>query len=337
MDTVLLLGAGFAKAAGSPLATELFDQAPIGGSRDRHNQVEFVLSEWRTWRALYPGQGAEAFITHAYRNSSLHPGTGILWKALTFLALRVSASFVRWSFYEGKANRSSDNFMNAQVGPAHEIWWDIFFHYYGYSRPLIILTTNWDIWIERALRPQPRPLKRRPGFSYRQGPERLAAAPRFPSPWYRGTVFGKNTTVNGYVTLLKLHGSLSWALKNGQLERYGDLRPAFRGDAAIVPPIQEKEFGVWLRPIWEQAELALARADRIIVVGYSFPDYDHEIRGLFQRAVGSRQVDVHVFDPSASSIAVRIRSFLHRGSVVEHGGIPDACDDLKSIVIGQSS
>jgi hypothetical protein len=227
--------------------------------------------------------------------------------------------------------------MNAQVGPAHEIWWDVFFHCYSCTQPLTVLTTNWDIWIERALRPQLRSRKRRPGFNYGRGPERLTAAPRFPERWYRGTVFGENTTVDGHATLLKLHGSLSWALKNGQLEKYGDLRPAFRGNAAIVPPIQEKEFGVWLRPIWEHAEYALARADRLIVVGYSFPDYDREIRCLLQRGFESRRVDIHVFDPSASSIAVRIQSFLPQAVVVEHGKIPDACEDLEGIANLQSS
>lgn len=335
MRIVLLLGAGFANAAGSPLAAQLFDEAPIGGSHDRDNQVAFVLSAWRDWQQAHPGQGAEAFITDVFRNSALLPGTGLLWRALqTFLALRISAAFVRWSFPDGKANRSSDNFMNARVGPAHELWWDTFFHYYGFDRQLTVLTTNWDIWIERALRPRPRPRRRRPGFHYERGPERLAEAPRFPSRWYQGTDFGKDTTVDGHVTLLKLHGSLSWALKNGQLEKYGDLRPAFRGDAAIIPPIEEKDFAEWLRPVWACAQSALERAEKVIVVGYSFPDYDPQMRHLFQRSLGTKEIAIHVFDPSANSVAGRISSFLPSVSVIEHAGIPEGCDDLSHVVTG---
>ncbi len=333
MTTVLLLGAGFAKAAGSPLAADLFDEAPISGSRARRNQIAFALSAWQEWQANHPGQDAEAFITYVFRNLWLMPSSGVLWKALqTFLALRIAAPFVRWSFPDGKANRSSDNFMNAQVGHAHERWWDTFFRYYGHTRRLTVLTTNWDIWIERALRPGPRPRRRRPGFSYGKGPERLAAAPRYPAPWYRGTDFGKDTTIDGYVTLLKLHGSLSWALKNGRLEKYGDLRPAFRGDAAIVPPVEQKELGSWLWAIWKSAEQALARANRLVVVGYSFPDYDQEIRRLLLRGFGSRSVEVHVFDPFATCVASRIKSFLPRVLLAEHGGIPGACGDLCSVV-----
>lgn len=53
------------------------------------------------------------------------------------------------------------------------------------------------------------------------------------------------------LTLLKLHGSLSWAVRGGQLEKYSDSRPAFRGDVAIIPPIEQKEFANWLHPIWK--------------------------------------------------------------------------------------
>ena len=333
MSFVLLMGAGFAKAAGSPLADELFDQAPIGGSQERDSQVNLVQSQWYEWQKEHPSEGAEAFITHIYRNSAMIPGAGVIWKALqTYPALRISAAFVRWSFPDGKANRSSDNFMNAEVGLSHELWWNTLFRHHDYDQPLTVLTTNWDIWIERALRPAPRPRRRRPGFHYGLGPERLAAAPRFPSRWYVGTDFGKDTIIHGHVTLLKLHGSLSWAVRRGQLEKYGDLRPAFRGDAAIVPPIKQKEFANWLRPIWKLAEQALEQADRLLVVGYSFPDYDQEIRRLLKRSIGDKRVDVHIFDPSADLVAKRIGLFLPQTPLNEHGAIPDASEDLRAVI-----
>ena len=46
MATVLLMGAGFSKAAGSLLANEIFSKAPIGSSHERNNQVTLVLDEW---------------------------------------------------------------------------------------------------------------------------------------------------------------------------------------------------------------------------------------------------------------------------------------------------
>ena len=256
-----------------------------------------------------------------------------LWKALQiFLALRISSAFVRWSFPNGKASRSSDNFMNSQVGAAHELWWDTFFDCYRYDQQLTILTTNWDIWIERALRPRPRPRRHRPGFRYGLCPERLAAAPRFPSRWYRGTDFGKDTSIAGYVTLLKLHGSLSWAFSKGHLEKFGDLRPAFRGDAAIIPPVEQKDLPNWVHPIWRQAEKALAVADTLLVLGYSFPEYDQEIRRLFKSGFGERNIKIHIFDPYANSVGNRILSFLPNTRIIKHDGIPDACEDLRIII-----
>jgi len=333
MNIVLLMGAGFAKVAGSPLADELFDQAPMGGSHERDGQVNLVQSQWYEWQKIHPNEGAEAFITHVYHNSAMFPGAGVIWRALqTYLALRISANFVHWSFGDDRACRSSDNFMNAHVGSAHEHWWNTFFHYHEYNQPLTVLTTNWDIWIERALRPVPRPRRRRPGFQYGQGPERLASAPRFPSRWYASTDFGKDTTIHGYVTLLKLHGSLSWAVRGGLLEKYGDLRPAFRGDAAIIPPIKQKEFANWLCPIWKQAEQALGQAHKLLIVGYSFPDYDHEIRQLLKRGITDKRIDVHIFDPVADLVAKRIGSFLPQISLIEHGAIPDASADLQDVI-----
>jgi hypothetical protein len=147
-----------------------------------------------------------------------------------------------------------------------------------------------------------------------------------------GTDFGKDTIIHGNVTLLKLHGSLSWAVRGGLLEKYGDLRPAFRGDAAIIPPIEQKEFTNWLRPIWKQAEQALKQADKLLVVGYSFPDYDREIRRFLKRGITDRRIDVHIFDPSADLVAKRIGSFLPQISIIQHGAIPYACDDLRNVI-----
>jgi Holliday junction DNA helicase RuvB len=45
MGIILLMGAGFAKAAGSPLADEIFGQAPLGGSHERDNQVNLVRAK----------------------------------------------------------------------------------------------------------------------------------------------------------------------------------------------------------------------------------------------------------------------------------------------------
>lgn len=65
--------------------------------------------------------------------------------------------------------------------------------------------------------------------------------------------------MDGAIPVYKLHGSLNWSRVGDELELFQDLRPAFRhgGDAAIVPPVPEKEIPAWLRPVWSSAEAEL--------------------------------------------------------------------------------
>jgi hypothetical protein len=330
MSILFVLGAGFSKAAGSPLANELFEVVPFATSRKADSAIQLVMVYYTDWRQEHPEAEAEAFVTHAWNASGLFPGAGALWTALVyFLALRVSEDFARFYVYNGKVSRSSDNIFSADVGVAHDAFWDAVFDAAGVDAPLAVLTTNWDIWIERGLRPRRIPRRRRPGFHYGDGPERLIAASTYPRSEYR-----RNPVIDGTVPLLKLHGSLSWAIVGQSLEKYGDLRPGFRGDAAIIPPLRETEIPSWLHPIWQQAESVVQHARVIVVVGYSFPEYDSGVRELFQRALGSRTIGIHIFDPSASRVAAAVRSFLPRSTVEEHGAIPEGCGALSRLLMG---
>jgi hypothetical protein len=86
--------------------------------------------------------------------------------------------------------------------------------------------------------------------------------------------------------LYKLHGSLNWTRVGDAVELYQDMRPAFQhgGDAAIVPPISEKETPGWLTNVWQAAERNLAAAHSWIVCGYSLPQFDVAIQAMLQRA-----------------------------------------------------
>ena len=213
MNIVMILGAGFAHAAGSPLGAELFAERPFGGSQKREKCIEEVMSAWADWSASNPDKHPEIFIRELYQHRLDFGGTGDLWCCLlTFLALRVADVFPRWYVYEDSVSRSCDNIFEAKVGVVHDLWWDSIFDHLGVQRGLTVLTTNWDIWIERALRPRPTPRRNRPGFHYGQGQERLAAGSAHPSSEYR-----KRPVIEGNVCLLKLHGSLSWALSSGRL------------------------------------------------------------------------------------------------------------------------
>lgn len=330
MSVVLVLGAGFSKAAGSPLANQLFDVAPLAASRRADSAIKLVMSSYEDWRHDNPGAATEAFVTHVWNTSGLFPGTGALWTALVyFLSLRTSQDFARFYAYECKVSRSGDNIFSAHVGAAHDAFWSAVFGTVGMDAPLAVVTTNWDIWIERGLRPRRVPRRHRPGFHYGDGPEGLVAGSAHPRSEYRG-----NPVISGTVPLLKLHGSLSWALVGQSLQKYGDLRPGFRGDAAIIPPVRGADIPTWLQPTWERAEDVLRRAHLVVVAGYSFPDYDPEVRELFERTLGSRPIPIHIFDPSARTVAVSVRSFLPRASVEQHTGVPEGCGALSGVLMG---
>jgi len=55
----------------------------------------------------------------------------------------------------------------------------------------------------------------------------------------------------------------------------------------IVPPVRQKRYDLYgdlFTGIWEEAETALSKASRIIVIGYSFPRTDLKSHELFRQA-----------------------------------------------------
>lgn len=322
----LILGAGFSKAAGSPLAAELFDIEPFGGAQWRNRLIERVLVAWDRWTQEHDG-GPEVFITEVYRHRNEFSGLKLWQDIVQFLAMRLAQDFARWYKHDSKSSRSSDNIFEAQIPFPHELWWNALFKRLGLEYPLTVITTNWDIWIERGLRPRSTPRRLRPGFHYGFGKELLAGVTGHPHSEYR-----RNPEISGSVALLKLHVSVSWAVEKTSLVKYGDCRPAFRGDAAMIPPIQEKETPEWLKPVWELALERLKAATTWLIVGYSVPDYDVEIGRLLKKSGVNRPL-VHVFAPHPEPIAERLGRWVEATDVILHGPIPEACGDLADMQI----
>ena len=127
------------------------------------------------------------------------------------------------------------------------------------------ITTNYDILIERGLRHRRMTRVFGPGCYYGGIPKpQLLRGTQL--PWaYQGNYI----ELEGAVPVYKLHGSLNWSRVGDGLELFQDLRPAFRsgGDAAIIPPVPEKEIPAWLQPVWSSAEEELARARFGLFVG----------------------------------------------------------------------
>ena len=51
-------------------------------------------------------------------------------------------------------------------------------------------------------------------------------------------------------------------------------------------PYEKKDFS--MDSLWSKASEVLGEADKIIVVGYSFPDYDKDIEELFKKSVSQK-------------------------------------------------
>ncbi len=129
--------------------------------------------------------------------------------------------------------------------------------------------------------------------------------------------------------LLKLHGSLSWywlpnsgsssSLRRWRLPgNFGDVwsddeesqrRELPRHEAFVVPPSMLK--GAHLqepvaRELWHRAASAMAKAERVVLIGYSMPIADQSFSGLLTEGLGSRTVRVEVVNPKWDEVQGRL-------------------------------
>lgn len=83
----------------------------------------------------------------------------------------------------------------------------------------------------------------------------------------------------------------------------------------IIPPVKQKTyemFGSLFSNLWSSAEDALAQADEILIIGYSFPRTDLQSHLLFQNAFLRRTSvpKVTIIDPAPQYVAEKFRNEL---------------------------
>ena len=83
----------------------------------------------------------------------------------------------------------------------------------------------------------------------------------------------------------------------------------------IIPPVKAKaydRFGGLFGTVWEAAEDLLARADQILILGYSFPRTDHRSLDLFAKAFRRRGTlpSVVIVDPAPDRALAVFRDIL---------------------------
>jgi len=81
----------------------------------------------------------------------------------------------------------------------------------------------------------------------------------------------------------------------------------------IIPPVKHKDyahFGSIFSTIWKKAEDSLVKADRIIVIGYSFPKTDTQSDKLFKQAFSQRNSmpEIVIVNPTPQGIVHRFIS-----------------------------
>lgn len=181
--------------------------------------------------------------------------------------------------------------------------------------PQIVVSTNYDVVMDNALFECD---NLNYGVTVRSAVGRSGAVPEGRPDerrYYRADPRYDHLVRKGHVPLLKLHGSLNWLscprcdeldvtlLEKGtaeiltfpELGRCGFGFCTARYQALLVGPSLEQRYeNRILREVWTQAELALSRAERLIVVGYSLPEADYLIRAMLARHFSKRSEGVLV-------------------------------------------
>lgn len=157
--TALILGAGFSHVAGLPLAKNLFDAEFLIPSREAKRSYEAVLREWRAWKSVHPIQGPEQFLSELYGTATTGP---IPWAWAAELVAAILATPLPHD--RGPYQARYGGRITRPVNVAdHEAFWALACSRF---RVTAVLTTNYDLLIERGLRHRPMRRTDRPGIYY---------------------------------------------------------------------------------------------------------------------------------------------------------------------------
>ncbi len=191
-----------------------------------------------------------------------------------------------------------------------------------------MITTNYDILVERVLRHRPMHRPSSPGCFYGglPRPQMLRGAAQPFSRWAPERII----EMTGTIPVFKLHGSLNWTLSGQSVVAFQDMRPAFRhgGTAAIVPPVQEKLVPPWLHEVWHEAESSLRRSDVWVTCGYSMPAYDTEVLRLLKTAGAGRPITIFLLNPEADVLQKRWIGLLPEANIICLPGLPEGIEPL---------
>lgn len=325
--TVLILGAGFSYVAGLPLAKDLFNAEVLLTSNRATRHYEAVLASWKRWSQENPNKGPEEFLSEIYMIKSMAAPTNWEW-AVESVAI-ILATPLKHDFLIVRNPRYSGRITKPVLVSVHELFWDTVLKEFNICS---VITTNYDILIERGLRHKQVKRRNRPGFYY-GGFERPQKLKGTALPF---SVRNQNKIIelNIGIPLYKLHGSLNWGTENGAFIMYQDLRPAFRhgGNAQIIPPITEKETPDWLFNVWEEAGTSLKESNNWIICGYSLPDYDIALFNFFKNmAQKVNKINLIIIDPHSHVLKEKWKAIAPHAMIYCLQGLPQGIEELVNI------
>lgn len=281
MNVTLFLGAGFSVPFGNPAMNEFFHITRESGRVDQ-GEIKFL----------------DDLILEARKaNSFLQSSSFNLEDVLSFSVMGDRLNL------DGDATRSlrTRKILQKVYATPRDIagYWDkykIFRTFLGnklgdFRKTLSIVTTNYDINVESALRSMGG-IKSNPGFEPKQVEDKQNLGP---------DVFYSQDGIPVY----KLHGSINWffqsegdivftegrvaevmgAKENFKLPLVCTQGYNFSGEPFIVPPsFLKPDMKSSLSLIWQGAARALKNAEIVVFVGYSFPPTDTEMMYFFAQS-----------------------------------------------------
>lgn len=321
MRLACFVGAGYSAVAGLPLAAELFDEriyADVGAGSSTH--IDAVHADYYRWMRDNPGKSPEEYLTSLYESlfENRPPFDWAVELIAAALAVPAGKRWRRRRFVDVRYHvRATDP---SEITPHVEFWKIL----RRMGHDLSIVTTNYDLLIEQAMRMRPMKSWSTPGAYYGgfSRPQVLL-----------GSQFRSRTVMfecTGSVPIYKLHGSLNWGPAFPGVEFYIDFRAAYRRRrrALIVPPASGKKPFDVLRPVWTQAAADLAAANVWVVCGYSLPPYDIEVL-RFLHDLPQKPSKVIIVDPKAKMIRDRWAAATGASDVVCLPGLPGGLTRLE--------
>jgi hypothetical protein len=320
MPTVLILGAGAVRAAGSksnkwkpPLDADYFDIAQ-GHDRTLYEDVVKYLVQIFGEYSQSVIKSLEATTTYLYL------------KAIDSEHGSISqTAFINHLNLLQKVLIRTTNII--PVGPTSTLYRLLLHEIQLLPDPndLTIITFNYDLVVERVLYEVSRHGNR--DYFHFPGCYRLPGRPRITNVKERESFPNRDRSHAG-IGILKLHGSMNWqsthtsavptpkSLFNIKREltildaqSFSHSLTWKRGQRTvymypiIIPPISGKRGMMHqaLEPIWVEAEKALRRASRIVIVGYSCPPLDLESRMLLSSNIRGDNKELVIVDPDAET------------------------------------